>query len=160
MVEIRNSDELISYLQRVLEIESGFEQMSQWESYINVKKDEFRDVIFGLISESEQHRAMVEDLISRVKRSTDRPLPPIKPREFVFKNKTELEIMMELSKYEKLAYDLYKNILEALKRSDVKNLIAEKDVGHFFATLNSLVNDESEHQSRIARYVGMIERIR
>lgn len=160
MVEIRTSDELLTFLQKALEIEASFESMSQWESYINIKKDEFRDVIFELISESEKHRAMVEELISKVKVNPQWQMPSIRPREFNFKNKTEFEIMMELSRYEKLAYDIYKNIYDALKKSDMTSLIKEGGSAPFFSTLELLINDESEHQSKIARYVGKVERIR
>lgn len=160
MVEIRTSDELLTFLYKALEIETSFESMSQWESYINIKKDEFRDVVSELILESEKHKAMVEELISKVKVNHQWQMPSIRPREFDFKNKTEFEIMMELSKYEKLAYDIYKNIYDALKKSDLTNLVREGDSGLFFSTLELLINDESDHQSKIARYVGKVERIR
>ncbi|MDH7509330.1 MAG: hypothetical protein QHH00_08065 [Methanomassiliicoccales archaeon] len=159
MVEIRTTDELLIFLQKALEIELSFETMSQWESYINLKKDEFRDVVFELISESEKHRAIVEELMSRVKMKNQREIPAIRPREFNFKNKTEFEIMMELSKYEKLAYDIYKNIYDALKKSDMKNLF-DGDPSSIFSTLDMLIKEESDHQSKIANYVGKVERIR
>jgi len=159
MVEIRTTDELLTFLHKALEIELSFETMSQWESYINLKKDEFRDVVFELISESEKHRAIVEELISKVKSKNQQGVPSIRPREFNFKNKTEFEIMMELSRYEKLAYDIYKNIFDALKKSDMKNLFDENP-SSIFSTLETLIREESDHQSKIANYVGKVERIR
>ncbi|MDD1767052.1 MAG: hypothetical protein LUQ27_00605 [Methanomassiliicoccales archaeon] len=160
MVEIRTGEELANFLRKALEIEAAFESVSQWEGYINVKKDEFRDVIFELISESEKHRTLVESMISKVKISPGSAALPLQPHAFNFKNKTEFEIMMDLSRYEKLAYDTYLNIKEALKHSSLDNIISAEDVPFFFSTLELLIREESEHSAHIASYVGNVERIR
>ena len=160
MVEIRTGEELANFLRKALEIEAGFESVSQWEGYINVKKDEFRDVIFELISESEKHRTLVETMISKIRISPGSEALPLQPHAFNFKNKTEFEIMMDLLKYEKLVYDTYLNIKEALKHSNPDPFIEEKDVAFFFSTLDLLIREGAEHSDHIASYVGHVERIR
>lgn len=160
MAEIRTGEELANFLRKALEIEAAFESVSQWEGYINVKKDEFRDVIFELISESEKHRTLVESMISKVKISPGSAALSLQPHTFNFKNKTEFEIMMDLSRYEKLAYDTYLNIREALKHSSLDNIISAEDIPFFFSTLELLIREESEHSAHIASYVGNVERIR
>ncbi|MGD0056446.1 MAG: hypothetical protein ABSB83_01145 [Methanomassiliicoccales archaeon] len=160
MVEVRTGEELASFLKKALEIEAGFESVSQWEGYINVKKDEFRDVIFELIYESEKHRTLVEKMISKISISLGPEALPLQPHAFNFKNKTEFEIMMDLSKYEKLAYDTYVNIREALKHSDVDRFIKTEDLPFFFSTIDLLIREEAEHSDHIASYVGNVERIR
>jgi rubrerythrin len=159
VVEIRTGEDLANFLRKALEIEAGFESVSQWEGYINVKKDEFRDVIFELISESEKHRNLVETMISKIRLSPRSEALPLHPHTFNFKNKTEFEIMMDLSKYEKLAYDTYFNIREALKHSNLDSLIEAKDVPFFFSTLDLLIRGEAEQSDHIANYVGRVERI-
>ncbi len=159
-MEIRSGDELANFLRKALEIEAGFESISQWEGYINLKKDEFRDVVFELISESEKHKSMVEDLISKTKRPSSSETAPLQPHAFNFKNKTEFEIMMDLSRYEKLAYDIYLNIRDALKASDMSRLVEEGDAPLFFSTLDHLIREEADHAAQIASYVGRVERIR
>lgn len=77
MVEIRTGEELANFLRKALEIEAGFESVSQWEGYTNVKKDESRDVVFELISESEKHRILVETMISKIKMSPGSDSPPL-----------------------------------------------------------------------------------
>jgi len=160
LAEIRTGEELANFLRKALEIEAAFESVSQWEGYINVKKDEFRDVIFELISESEKHRTLVESMISKVKISPGSAALSLQPHTFNFKNKTEFEIMMDLSRYEKLAYDTYLNIREALKHSSLDNIISAEDIPFFFSTLELLIREESEHSAHIASYVGNVERSR
>jgi rubrerythrin len=159
LVEIRTGEELANFLRKALEIEAGFESVSQWEGYISVKMDEFRDVVFELISESEKHRILVETMISKIKMSPGSESPPLKSPVFNFKNKTEFEIMMDLLKYEKLAYDTYLNIKEALIDSNLSGLLDEKDVPFFFSTLDVLIRDEAEHSDHIANYVGHMDMI-
>jgi rubrerythrin len=66
--------------------------------------------------------------------------------ETYFRNKHELEIMGEIGKYEKLALDLYTDILEALKKSDVKRLLRDdKDADNFMSHFEQLISDEKEH---------------
>ncbi|MBM3300603.1 MAG: hypothetical protein FJY85_11675, partial [Deltaproteobacteria bacterium] len=151
-MEIRSGDELASFLRKALDIEASFESISQWEDYINLKKDEFRDVVFELISESEKHKSIVESLISKTKKGSRSETAPLQPHVFNFKNKTEFEIMMDLSRYEKLAYDIYLNIREALKASDMSKLVEEGDAPLFFSTLDRLIMEEADHVARIASY--------
>ena len=160
MVDIRTGQELASFLRKALEIEASFESVSQWEGYISIKKDEFRDVIFELISESERHRTLVESMISKVRVPPGSEALPLRIHAFDFKNKTEFEIMMDLSKYEKLAYDTYLNIRDALKRFNVEGYIETKDVPFFFSTLELLIREKSEHSDHIANYAASMERTR
>lgn len=160
MAEIRTGAELANFLRKALEIEMGFESVSQWEGYINVKKDDFRDIIFTLISESEKHRALLEAMISKVKGLSGSKALPLQPHSFNFKNKVESEIMMDLSRYEKLAYDTYLNIREALQNSNIGSLVDEKDAPFFLSTLDVLIKEEADNADLIARYMEHVERNR
>lgn len=160
MAGIRTGAELANFLRKALEIEMGFESVSQWEGYINVKKDDFRDIIFTLISESEKHRGLVEAMISKVKGPFGSKALPLQPHSFNFKNKVESEIMMDLSRYEKLAYDTYLNIREALQNSNIGSLVDEKDTPFFLSTLDVLIKEEANHTDLLTRYLGHVERIR
>jgi hypothetical protein len=67
--------------------------------------------------------------------------------------------MMDLVKYEKLVYDTYLNIKEALMDSNLSGLLDEKDVPFFFSMLDVLIRDEAEHSGHITNYVGHMDRI-
>jgi len=118
----RNRDELANLLMRTKEMEAAFESVADWEGYIDIRQDEFRSMLFYLISESQIRKNTVDFLISKTWVSQNPTLVLLAPRLLDFRNKHELEIMGEIGKYEKLALDLRTGILEAPKKSDIKRL--------------------------------------
>jgi len=87
-------------------------------------------------------------LISKVRVSQKPVMIPLQPIQFNLSNRHELEIMEEIGKYEKLAYELYSDILEGLKKTDLKGLLHdEKDTDSFMSSLVQLISDEKNHIS-------------
>jgi len=161
LVEITSGDELASFLARAKEIEMAFETVVQWEGYIDVKKEEFRDLLFKLISDSDRHDKLVDRLMSMVKMDQGTSSKPLTPRTFTFKNKNEMEIMMEIGKYEKLIHDLYNNIMAGLNESNLRPLLKDESKSpEFLSVLGQLIAEEKGHMNLVSKYVGKIERIR
>lgn len=161
MPEIKTGDELASLLKKASEIEDGFENMASWEAYVNVESEELRQVLFRLISDSQRHKKTLELLISKIRVSSDQAPAPINPRMFNFKNKHELEIMDEIGRYEKLAFDLYSSVLEALKNSDTRQLLLdENDADTYTSSLVKLISEEKGHIDLVSKHAGRLQRIR
>jgi len=160
MSEIRSGNELVNLLIRANEIESAFENLSGWGAYVDVKGEEFRQILFSLVSESQRHKDILNSMISMIKTSQDSTVIPLTPVKLDFRNKHELEIMNEIGRYEKLALDLYSNIREALKKSDIKPLLHnESDAKDFMSSLEKLISEEREHADLVSKSGGRIQRI-
>ena len=161
LAQIVSGDELVAFLRKAKEIEDLFETTVQWEGYIDVKKDEFREILFKLISDSDKHANWVDKLISMVKTTQGAVASPIAARTFNFKNKNEMEIMMDIGKYEKLIHDLYKNINDGLDEAVLRNILKDgNQSSEFISTLRQLIAEEQGHINLVSRFVGKIERIR
>lgn len=144
-----------------MEVETGFESVAQWEGYVTAKQDEFREVLFRLISDSEAHRRKVESLLKQVRvthRSSDLPL---RPREIVFRGRSDLEIMAQISKMETLMHNLYSDIKKILVESDLGLMLNEgADAEAFLSTLDLLIKDEEKHIAMVSVYVHSVDRLR
>ena len=161
MVKILEGDELHNLLRKALEVETGFESVAQWEGYVATKSDEFREVLFRLISDSEGHRRSVESLMAQVRVGGDTYGVPIRPREAVFRGKSDLEVMTEISKMEILMYNLYSDIRKALVESDISALLKDgSDRSSFISELESLIKDEDRHMKMVSQYVRNVDRLR
>jgi rubrerythrin len=144
-------------LRRAGEIELGFEQEAQWEAYY--EKEKLREVLMELIVDSARHADMVQALIGKVKANPVKTYPPLHGRLFSFRNKNELEMMMELGRTEQLMKDLYTDISNAVKASPPGLLNKEEDMAAFLADLEYLIDAETHHADLVTKYVGKVERI-
>ncbi|HIH01396.1 TPA: hypothetical protein HA259_04860 [Thermoplasmata archaeon] len=161
MTSITLGDDLAGYLQKALEIERGFETLSEWEGYVGVKEKELREVLFQLVTDSAQHGRTVETLLDMVRTTADFRGLPLQPRGFNFRAKGEAEIMNEISRTENIMFDLYSDIRDALRNSDMSSLlISPDDASSFMTSLDGLINDEARHISIISKYVRKLDRLR
>ena len=161
MAQVRDGDEVANLLIRALEIEKTYESAGEWEGYLNLQKEQFREVIFQLISESDTHSRMVESMIGMVKVTPNHVQTPLQVRSFDFRKKNDLEIMMDIGKTEKMMLDLYASITESLEGVDpVKYLNDPTDHARFSEMLDRIIKEEENHVSIISRYAGHVERIR
>ncbi|UCE45489.1 MAG: hypothetical protein JSU93_00930 [Methanobacteriota archaeon] len=144
-----------------MEVEIGFESVAQWEGYVVTKRDEFREVLFSLISDSEGHKRMIESLLDRVRATEKSSYAPIKPREITFRGNNDLEMMTQISKMEILMYNLYSDIKKAFAASETELLLNDKgDAELFLSTIDSLIQDEAKHMEMVSQYVRNVERLR
>ena len=159
MLQLRNSKELASLLKKALEIERGFENMAQWEGYVQAKSDVFRNTLFTMISESEHHASMVTEMLDRLS-TTVTDTPNLRQQLFDYSLKEESEVMRELARNEKLALDTYTNIRESLKSSDTSAWLPPADREFMLEQLHELMLAESEHVRLATKNIGKVERIR
>jgi hypothetical protein len=159
MVQMRDKNELSSFLKKALEIERGFESMSQWEGYVQAKSDGFRDMLFTMISESEHHASMVTEMLERIG-VTGTDSYGLRQQVFDFSLKEESEVTREIARTEKLALDLYTNIRDSLERSDTTNWLTEENNRFIMENLSTLIADETRHLYMATKNVGKVVRIR
>ena len=161
LTTIKDGEELRNLLHKALEVETGFESVAQWEGYVATKQDEFREVLFSLISDSEGHRRIVESLLKQVRATGKSSYPSVKSREIIFRGNNDLEMMTQISKMEILMYNLYSDIRKAFVASETELLLNDKgDAESFLTAIDSLIQDEAKHMEMVSRYVRNVERLR
>ena len=161
LTAIMRGDELAGFLHKALEIEKTFETVAEWEGYVSVKKKEFRNVLFQLVSDSSEHVRVVESLLKMVHAGNDNGGLPLQSRAFNFGGKNESEVMSEISRIENIMFDLYSDIREALQDSDIPKLLIDKEnTAPFMTALDSLIADEARHMSIVSKYVRKLDRLR
>jgi len=161
LTAIMLGDDLAGFLHKALEIERAFETVAGWEGYVSVKKKEFRNVLFQLVSDSNGHVRTVESLLKMVHTSNDYGALPLQSRVFDFAGKNDLEVMNEISRIENIMFDMYSDIREALQDSDIPKLLIDKEnTAHFITALDSLIADEARHMSIVSKYVRNLDRLR
>jgi hypothetical protein len=151
---------LAELLKRALQIEDGFESVSQWQAYLVSRDHDFRRMIFQMLSESAKHKDMVSDLLKMVKVTDARELTPLTPTRFDFSGKEHLEVMDELYQTEVLMLDTYSLIRESLIGADMDRLLLPGKKEQFLRMLTELIADEGHHASMVTTHRGKVERIR
>ena len=142
-------------------MEIGFESVAQWEGYVTTKQNEFREVLFSLISDSEGHKRIVESLLDLVRATGKSTYTPVKPREILFRGNNDLEMMTQISKMEILMYNLYSDIRKAFAASETEMLLNDKnDAESFLSAIDTLIQDEAKHMEMVSQYVRNVERLR
>lgn len=160
-MKIKSGSELANLLRKALEIESGFESVAQWEGYVSVADPEMRALLFELISDSDGHRGVVESLLSMVRIEGDSDARPLQPRSFSFKGKSDIEVMNEIARVEKLMFDMYSDVRSAVETSDIESILSRgEDVERFKSLLDELIQGEAGHMTLVARYVRKVDRLR
>ena len=160
-MKIKDGSELAGLMRKALEIETGFESVAQWEGYVSVADAEMRALLFEIISDSDGHRRVVESLLSMVNVEDDAGARPLQPRSFSFKGKSDIEVMNEIARVEKLMFDMYSDIRSAIETSDVESLLSRgEDVERFKTLLDGLIQGEAGHMNLVARYVRKVDRLR
>lgn len=159
-MDIRTAVELHRLLTKALQIEMSYETIADWEGYVSVSSPKFRDSLFGLISESEKHEALVKEMIGMVVMPQGAEQMPLGKPHFDFSNRGELDVMMELQRYEKLAYDLYSSIRVAAGNLIGKGFIANDNMLRFLAILDQLIKEEGNHEHMISDFLGNVKMIR
>jgi rubrerythrin len=161
LTAIMRGDELAGFLHKALEIEKTYETVAEWEGYVSVKKKEFRNVLFQLVSDSSGHVRIVESLLKMVHAGNDYGGLPIQSRVFNFGGKNESEVMGEISRIENIMFDIYSDIREALQDSDIPGLLIDNEnTVPFMTALDNLIADEARHMSIISKYVRKLDRLR
>lgn len=160
MLAIKSGDELANLLRKALQIEQGLESVAQWEAYISAKDYKFRKMIFEMLSESENNKSMIEEMLKRVKVTGPHETGNITPHVYDFHGKEDQEVMDELYQTELLMLNTYTLINEALTGINLDELIEQKDQEFFLTTLNKLIARGEDHAAMASSHRGSVKRIR
>ena len=131
MTDFKSGDELAAMLKRALQILEGFESVAQWEAYVSTQDEDFRKLMFKLLSDSERHKNLVEQMLSKIKVSSPKQIMSLAPRLFDFTGKEDQEVMDELFKTENLMLNTYALIKESIVASNVKDFIEPADLSFY-----------------------------
>jgi rubrerythrin len=154
--------EFLSLLGKAFWLEAQFENVMQWQAYMTVKNDSYRNVLFQLSHDSEKHKGIILQLITHFEDVTSKTLEEhsgMVEKEFDLKGKWDEEIITELLKNEYLALDVYTKLHRHTDKDFIKKIWKGSDSDQFFKQLEFLINEEKKHINLLTPLAGKLERI-
>ena len=137
----------------------SYETIADWEGYVSVSTPKFRETLFALISESGRHETLVKEMIGMIDIPPDADQVHLGQPRFDFSGRGELDVMMELLRYEKLAFDLYSGIRLAVGNSNSERFVSGDNLPHLLAILDQLIIEESDHEHLVSSFMGNVKMI-
>ncbi|MCS7144104.1 MAG: hypothetical protein NZ879_03680 [Archaeoglobaceae archaeon] len=128
-------------LEKVYRIEAGFESEANFKAFLEVMDEEQKRVLFQLMSDSEKHKVMIEELAKKLGIELTK-----KVEEFSFSDK---RFFNEIYKLETSAKVIYEQIIQ--KFGDLLGEEVEK--------LKELVRDEERHARLVEKFIDKTLRI-
>ncbi|MCS7130470.1 MAG: hypothetical protein NZ872_03520 [Archaeoglobaceae archaeon] len=128
-------------LEKAYRIEAGFESEANFKAFVEIMDEEQKRVLFQLMSDSEKHKLMLEDLAKNLGIELEREV-----EEFIFSDK---RFFNEIYKLEMSAKIIYEQIIQ--KFGDLIGVEVEK--------LKELVRDEEKHAKLVEKFVDRTLRI-
>lgn len=160
--KITTQDEFVSLLGKAYWLETHFENIMQWQAYMTVKDDSYRNVLFTLSHDSEKHKGIIIQLISNFEGISTKTLEEhsgMKDKEFDLKGKWDEEIITELLKNEHLALDVYTKLHMYTDKEFIKRIWKGENSELFFKQLEFLIKEENKHINLLKPLAGKLERI-
>jgi rubrerythrin len=160
--KITMRNEFLSLLGKAYWLETQFENIMQWQAYMSVKNDSYRNVLFQLSHDSEKHKGILVQLITHFEDVTTEILDEhsgMFKKEFDLKGKWDEEIITELLKNEYLALDVYTKLHSYTDKDFMKKMWKGTDSDLFFKQLEFLINEEKKHINLLTPLAGKLERI-
>ncbi|MBN2603971.1 MAG: hypothetical protein JXA91_07570 [Candidatus Thermoplasmatota archaeon] len=161
-LKISSFDELKSLLGRAYWLESQLELVIQWEAYMVFKKDEFREALFQISHDSENHKLILNKIFSKIEGlNPDEALEyvQLKGKEFNFNGKWDEEIVTELLKHENLALDIYTKLHDFSDTNYIKQIWKDDNSDNYFKKLEFLISEEKKHVALLTPLAGKLERV-
>jgi hypothetical protein len=160
--KITRLDEFLSLLGKAYWLETQFENIMQWQAYMTVKNDSYRNVLFQLSHDSEKHKGILTQLITNFNDVTTKTLEEyahMMKKEFDLKGKWDEEIIKELLKNEYLALYIYTKLYMYTDKEFIKKIWKGSDSELYFKQLEFLINEEEKHINLLTPLAGKLERI-
>ena len=161
-LKIASFDELKSLLGKAYWLESQLELAMQWEAYMVFKKDEFREALFQISHDSENHKQILNNIFSKIEGLTPEEAleyVQLKGKEFDFNGKWDEEIITELLKNENLVLDIYTKLHDFSDANYVKQIWNDENPDNFFKRLEFLISEEKKHIALLTPLAGKLERV-
>jgi rubrerythrin len=134
----------------------------QWQAYMTVKNDSYRNALFQISHDSEKHKSILTQLIMNFKNVTTKMLEDhagLKEKEFDLRGKWDEEIITELLKNEHLALDVYTKLYHHTDKQFIQKIWEGKNSDLFFTQLEFLIKEEQKHINLLTPLAGKLERI-
>jgi hypothetical protein len=160
--KITTKEEFLSLLGKAYWLETQFENIMQWQAYMTIKKDSYRNVLFQLSHDSEKHKGILTQLITNFEDITTKTLEDhsgMMKKEFDLKGKWDEEIITELLKNEYLALDVYTKLYMYTDKEFIEKTWRGENPNEFFKHMEFLINEEKKHIHLLTPLAGKLERI-
>jgi rubrerythrin len=134
----------------------------QWQAYMTVKNDSYRNALFQISHDSEKHKSILTQLIMNFKNVTTKMLEDhagLKEKEFDLRGKWDEEIITELLKNEHLTLDVYTKLYRHTDKQFIQKIWKGKNSDLFFTQLEFLIKEEQKHINLLTPLAGKLERI-
>lgn len=161
-LKITTNDEFLSLLGKAFWLETQFENIMQWQAYLTIKKEIYRNVLFQLSHDSEKHKRILTELITHFEDVTTKTLEEyagMMKKELDLKGKWDEEIITELLKNEYLALDVYTKLHMYTDREFIKKIWKGSSSNQFYTHMEFLINEEKKHINLLTPLAGKLERI-
>jgi hypothetical protein len=155
-VAAEESDELASLMSKVLEVETAFESLAEWEGYLKTKNSALAELVLRLYSDSNNHMTIVRSLIRKTKVSDKVVEPPADTGTFSFDGVGERGIADNILLMERMAYDLYGQIVEVVNRFGPRNMLKDGHSEEFMSEVGSLRAAEQNHIKMVEQFIDTL----
>jgi len=160
--KITTKDEFLSLLGKAYWLETQFENIMQWQAYMTIKNDSYRNALFQISHDSEKHRTILTQLIKNFKDVTVNTIEDyasLKEKDMDFKGKWDEEIITELLKNEHLVLDIYTKLHTYTDKEFLQKIWKGSSSDQFFKHLEFLKKEEEKHILLLTPLAGKLERI-
>ena len=161
--KISTFDQLKSFLARAYWLETKMEQAKDWYAFLEVKSDDAKQVLFQLTNDSDNHRMVLQRLISNIKDfDLEKTLTDLalQNEQVNYKGKIDGEIFQDIFDSEKKAFQLYTTIKDYTDSNLIKSVWSGKRSEDFYETINWLISEEKKHMELVDPFsMGKLERI-
>ncbi|MDN5310830.1 MAG: hypothetical protein PWP14_2224 [Methanolobus sp.] len=147
MPAIKDKKILASLMQRMYWIESQMEQLGTWEGRIELM-DENLEALEVLSHDSDLHGSIMEKWLIRANIEVPVSIPKGLPSHiFDFAGLSAPEIFKSIDKYEVLAMNAYKDMINADTAVITELFPGQNDREEFMKDLERLIRDEEKHSN-------------
>lgn len=160
--KITTKDEFLSLLGKAYWLETQFENIMQWQAYITVKNEAYRNALFIISHDSEKHKGILLQFIENlegISRQDIEEQAGLKQKELDMKGKWDEEIITELLKNEHLVLDVYTKLHMYTDKKLIQKIWKGEHAEEFFTQLEFLMREEKKHINILTPLAGKLERI-
>lgn len=150
------TDELASLMGKVLEVETIFESLAEWEGYLKTKNSALADLVLRLYSDSNNHMTIVRSLILKTSVGDKVVEPSTETSTFSFDGVSERDIADDILRMERMAYDLYGQITEVVNRLGPDSVLKDGQSREFMSKVGGLRAAEQNHIKMVEQFIDTL----
>ena len=156
---IEQKEIFISTIEKMYWIEVEMENLGIWEARIELMEEE-KESIDILASDSARHKIALEKWMKAANMEIPTSAPLGLPRkEFDFSGMDNPEMFKEIMKYEILAKNIYKDIIDTSPTVLNQVFPDKKQISEFLTNIEEIIEDEERHENICRQNVGGFQTI-